>query len=70
LTLADYDNVPMDIIALSREADIDHIVPLKEAWEAGAHAWTADRRKEFANDLLRPQLLTVTVSAFSRAQRL
>jgi hypothetical protein len=31
--------------------DIDHMVPLAEAWDSGANAWTADRRKRFANDL-------------------
>ena len=31
--------------------DIDHMVPLAEAWDSGANAWSADRRKRFANDL-------------------
>lgn len=31
--------------------DIDHMVPLKEAWVSGAHDWTAERRTAFANDL-------------------
>ena len=30
---------------------IDHIVPLAEAWVAGARGWTHDRRETFANDL-------------------
>ena len=30
--------------------DIDHLVPLAEAWDSGAHSWSADRREEFAND--------------------
>ena len=30
--------------------DIDHLVPLAEAWDSGAHGWSADRREEFAND--------------------
>ena len=31
--------------------DIDHVVALKEAWDSGAWAWTASRRKAYANDL-------------------
>ena len=30
--------------------DIDHIVPLAEAWRAGADTWPAYRRAEFANN--------------------
>lgn len=30
---------------------IDHVVPLAEAWVSGAHAWSAERRSRFANDL-------------------
>jgi hypothetical protein len=31
--------------------DIDHMVPLKEAWESGAASWTDAERESFANDL-------------------
>lgn len=31
--------------------DIDHMVPLKEAWESGAANWTSAQRQAFANDL-------------------
>jgi hypothetical protein len=31
--------------------DIDHFVPLNEAWQSGAYSWTSEKRKEFANDL-------------------
>ena len=30
---------------------IDHVVPLAEAWRSGASRWSADRRRVFANDL-------------------
>ena len=31
--------------------DLDHIVPLKWAWDHGAKKWSTQRREEFANDL-------------------
>ncbi|NYI79982.1 HNH endonuclease family protein [Nocardioides panzhihuensis] len=30
---------------------IDHVVPLAEAWRSGASAWPEDRRRAFSNDL-------------------
>jgi hypothetical protein len=42
------------------DLDIDHLVPLAEAWDSGASAWTTARRQAFANDLTRPQLIAVT----------
>lgn len=30
--------------------DIDHIIPLKEAWRSGANKWTEQKRQKFAND--------------------
>jgi len=42
--------------------DIDHMVPLANAWRSGADSWTDDQRAEFANDLTRPQLLAVSRS--------
>jgi len=29
--------------------DIDHVVPLAEAWDSGAETWTPERRRAFAN---------------------
>lgn len=31
--------------------DIDHMVPLAEAWDSGARNWTAAQRQAYANDL-------------------
>lgn len=42
------------------DVDIDHIVPLAEAWRSGANSWTTSTRQSFANDLTRPALIAVT----------
>ena len=42
------------------DVDIDHVVPLKNAWESGAWAWTTAKRESYANDLTDPQLIAVT----------
>ncbi|MFJ8824781.1 HNH endonuclease family protein [Streptomyces sp. NPDC102467] len=44
----------------SGDVDIDHVVPLSQAWKSGASAWTTAQRQSFANDLTRPQLIAVT----------
>jgi hypothetical protein len=43
--------------------DIDHLVPLSEAWDSGAWAWTTPQRQAFANDTNQPQLLAVSASS-------
>jgi hypothetical protein len=42
--------------------DIDHMVPLANAWRSGANDWIDGKRTEFANDITRPQLLAVSAS--------
>ncbi|MFE2376226.1 HNH endonuclease family protein [Streptomyces sp. NPDC059398] len=44
----------------SSDVDIDHMVPLAEAWRSGASGWTTAQRQAYANDLTRPQLIAVT----------
>ena len=48
--------------------DIDHMVPLKEAWVSGASAWSPARRQAFANDLGWPGSL-IAVSASSNRSK-
>lgn len=43
-----YDNLT---IAIPGSLDIDHFVPLHEAWESGASHWTSAQRQDYANDL-------------------
>lgn len=46
-----------------RQLDIDHLVPLKNAHESGAWAWSAERRRDYANSLTdRRHLLAVKAS--------
>jgi hypothetical protein len=47
----------------SSGVDIDHIVPLAEAWKSGANGWTTARRQQFANDLSIAQLIAVSASS-------
>ncbi|WP_425548745.1 HNH endonuclease family protein [Amycolatopsis ultiminotia] len=42
------------------DVDIDHVVPLADAWRTGASSWTQDQRQAYANDLTDPQLIAVT----------
>jgi len=36
---------------LASQVQIDHLVPLREAWDSGASLWSKDRRVSYANDL-------------------
>ncbi len=46
------------------ELDIDHMVPLAEAWRSGAYQWSSETRKRFANDLgFSGSLIAVTASS-------
>jgi hypothetical protein len=42
------------------DMDIDHVVPLAEAWRSGASGWSTSSRQAFANDLSISQLIAVT----------
>ncbi|MGK5548270.1 HNH endonuclease family protein [Streptomyces sp. URMC 127] len=55
---SEYDNRDM---ADPAHVDVDHVVPLRQAWGSGARNWTAKKRLEFANDLTAsPQLIAVS----------
>lgn len=44
----------------SHQVQIDHLVPLAEAWDSGAHLWDKSTRVAYANDLGDPRTLVVT----------
>ena len=48
--------------------DVDHLVPLAEAWDSGAYAWDSDTRRGYANDLEYEHSL-VAVSSSSNRQK-
>ena len=50
------------------ELEVDHMVPLAEAWASGARAWPEDRRVAYANDTRRPDALVAVTAATNRAK--
>ncbi|MER7460287.1 HNH endonuclease family protein [Micromonospora sp. NPDC126480] len=42
------------------QVDVDHMVPLANAWRSGADEWTDAKRGDFANDIEQPQLFAVS----------
>lgn len=50
------------------DLDIDHVVPLAEAWDSGAHAWTPEQRADYATHLTDPDHLIAVTAGSNRAK--
>ncbi|MFE7513098.1 HNH endonuclease family protein [Streptomyces sp. NPDC057540] len=48
--------------------DIDHMVPLAEAWDSGASNWDAKRREAYANDQGTPASLVAVTARTNRSK--
>jgi hypothetical protein len=63
-----YSSYDDEYVSDARGVDIDHMVPLAEAWDSGASAWTANRREAYANDLDSPQTLIAVTARSNRSK--
>lgn len=63
--ISSYDGVATDDPG---DLEIDHMVPLAEAWRTGAATWSAERREAFANDLTDPATLVAVTSRSNRSK--
>jgi hypothetical protein len=63
--LSIYDNVEVTDAA---KLDVDHMVPLAEAWDSGASAWTDLKRQQYANDMTDPRHLIAVTGASNRSK--
>ena len=48
--------------------DVDHMVPLAEAWDSGASAWTPQCREAYANDQDAETSLVAVTARSNRSQ--
>ena len=50
------------------ELQVDHVVALKEAWDSGAWNWTADQRRDFANNVDDPRQLRAVTGSVNQSK--
>jgi hypothetical protein len=63
--LSIYDNVE---ITDAGKLDVDHMVPLAEAWDSGASSWTDLKRQQYANDMTDPRHLIAVTGSSNRSK--
>ncbi|MFJ7200710.1 MULTISPECIES: HNH endonuclease family protein [unclassified Streptomyces] len=63
--LSYYDDVT---VTDPKTLDIDHMVPLAEAWDSGASTWDATRRMRYANDLEAERSLVAVTAKTNRSK--
>ena len=63
--LSIYDNAK---VTDAKKLDVDHMVPLAEAWDSGAQAWDAKKREMYANDQLDPRHLIAVTGSSNRSK--
>lgn len=63
--LSVYDAV---VVVNASELDIDHLVPLAEAWESGGNAWSEETWTRFANDRDDPRSLIAVSASTNRSK--
>ena len=63
--LSVYDNVK---VTDAGKLDVDHMVPLAEAWDSGASAWDAKKKEMYANDQTDPRHLIAVTGGSNRSK--
>ena len=63
--LSVYDNTK---VTEAGKLDVDHMVPLAEAWDSGASAWDALKREKYANDQTDPRHLIAVTGTSNRSK--
>ena len=63
--ISTYDNKTITDPSL---IDIDHLVPLQEVWQSGAHSWTSKQRQDYANELKAGNTLIAVTSSTNRSK--
>lgn len=63
--LSIYDNTK---VTEAGKLDVDHMVPLAEAWDSGASTWTDKDRELYANDQTDPRHLIAVTGASNRSK--